>query len=410
MTKLLWGLEGSQPLYSATPPRDGGMLSSLDAMMNARAETCAHRIAYFISPHGFGHAARAAAIMAAMQEIDSSIRFEIFTQVPRWFFESSLSKAFGYHAVLTDIGLVQQTSLIADFPATLRRLHDFLPFRYSEISALVRHVRTLQCTLVICDIAPIGIVVAKEAGIPSVLVENFTWDWIYQEYAACGDEMRFYIDYLQGVFGAADYHIQTEPVCVYRPADLTTRPVSRKVATAAVQIRDALAIPRRAKVIMITMGGIPGQYSFLPRLAEQQAAFFIIPGASMSVRRCGNAVLLPRHSAFFHPDLVNACDVVIGKAGYSTVAEVYHAGVPFGYIRRQGFRESPVLAAYIERHMQGLVITPTQFRTCSWLSRLPELLALPRLHRTEPNGADQAARFLCRLLHGNGAPAGSADV
>ncbi len=55
------------------------------------------RIAYFISPHGFGHAARAASVMEAIHEIDPSIRFEIFTASPSWFFQDNLSGLFNYH-------------------------------------------------------------------------------------------------------------------------------------------------------------------------------------------------------------------------------------------------------------------------------------------------------------------------
>ncbi len=43
-------------------------------------------LAYFISPHGFGHAARACAVMSAILERMPGVRFEIFTEVPRWFF------------------------------------------------------------------------------------------------------------------------------------------------------------------------------------------------------------------------------------------------------------------------------------------------------------------------------------
>jgi UDP:flavonoid glycosyltransferase YjiC (YdhE family) len=369
-------------------------------MMRPSAAPHTHRIAYFISPHGFGHAARAAGVMAAMHDIDPAIRFEIFTRVPRWFFEDSLASAFGYHAVLTDIGLVQQTSLTADLPATLRRLHDFLPFDGARISGLARHLHTLQCALVLCDIAPMGIAVAKEAGLPSVLIENFTWDWIYHDYVANDSRMIFYINYLQKIFAKADYHLQTEPVCAYRTADLTTRPVSRKITTPAAQMRDRLAIPHEVKTIMITMGGIPEHYTFVPKLAHQPESFFVIPGAASGLQRQGNVLLLPHRSAFFHPDLINACDAVIGKAGYSTVAEVYYAGIPFGYIPRQEFRESSILAAYIAQHMHGMAISQTRFHDGSWLSHLPELLALPRLHRREPNGADQVARFICQILHG----------
>jgi len=37
------------------------------------------RIAYFISSHGFGHAARAAAVMETLSESNPGVRFEIFT-------------------------------------------------------------------------------------------------------------------------------------------------------------------------------------------------------------------------------------------------------------------------------------------------------------------------------------------
>jgi hypothetical protein len=364
------------------------------------AEVSTRRVAYFISSHGFGHAARAASVMAALQHLAPTVQYEIFTQVPRWFFEDSLSQPFGYHAVLSDIGLVQKTSLLADIPATLQRLQGFFPCDPALVRTLAHTVRTLECALVLCDIAPLGIAVAQQAGLPSVLVENFTWDWIYAAYAQSYAQMDFYISYLQELFSTAEYRIQTEPVCVYHTANLVTQPVSRKPTASPEPVRQHLGLPAEARVVMITMGGIPMQYPFLQQLATQPDVAFIIPGASESIQRYGNAVLLPHHTSLFHPNLVNACDAVIGKVGYSTLAEVYHAGLPFGYIARQDFRESSRLVAYIAQHMPGLAITPAQFDDGSWLSQLPQLLALPRLPRHAPNGADQAARFIHQLLYG----------
>jgi len=39
-----------------------------------------NRIACFISPHGYGHAARAAAVMEALHLLDPGKEFEIFTK------------------------------------------------------------------------------------------------------------------------------------------------------------------------------------------------------------------------------------------------------------------------------------------------------------------------------------------
>lgn len=351
-------------------------------------------IAYFISPHGYGHAARAAGVMEAMHDLDSTIRFEIFTQVPRWFFEDSLSGDFGYHSLLTDIGLVQKTPLHADIPETVKRLNRFLPFDSSKIRDLARLTKKLNCVLIICDIAPMGIMVAREAGIPSLLIENFTWDWIYQGYAEMDARIGDHISYLKSLFNTAHFRIQTEPICDPRSADLTTFPVSRKMKTPASEIRKRLGIPVSAKAVLITMGGIEEKYNFLKQLAKKREVHFVIPGASTEVTIHDNLVLLPHHSNYFHPDLVNASNAVIGKVGYSTLAEIYYAGVPFGYVARSRFRESQKLVSFIESSMPGMPILGGEFYSGAWLSSLADLLALPQIHRTDPRGAEQIAPFI----------------
>lgn len=356
-----------------------------------------YRIAYFITPHGYGHAARAAAVMDALSSLDRQIGFEIFTQVPRWFFEDSLEYPFGYHALLTDIGLAQKNSLAEDLPETVRRLASFLPFDAALLDNLAGQVKRLGCQMVMCDISALGIAVAKAAGLPAVLVENFTWDWIYEGYLAAEPQLAPYISEFQSWFADADYHLQTEPICQPRPASLTTRPVSRKSRTPANETRQKLGLPAQARVVLLTMGGIPWEYTFLEKLADQQVCYFIIPGGAAHLERQGNLVLLPHHSEFYHPDLVNAADAVIGKLGYSTLAEVYHAGIPFGYIPRPDFRESDVLTRYVEQYMAGLAITAAQFARGEWISLLPDLLALPRLERCASNGAEQAAQFMLNL-------------
>ena len=194
----------------------------------------------------------------------------------------------------------------------------------------------------------------------------------------------------------ADFRVQAEPVCSPGRADLTTFPISRKIRSPAHKIRKRLGIPEGKKAVLISMGGIPAQYGFLEKLAVHKEIHFLIPGTGKDLRVQGNVILLPHHSEYYHPDLVNASDAVIGKVGYSTLAEVYHAGVPFGYIGRERFRESQVLISFIESHMKGLAIAENDFDSAGWLSRLRDLLALPRSLPRGPNGAEQVARFILR--------------
>jgi hypothetical protein len=352
-------------------------------------------IAYFISPHGYGHAARGSAVMAALHNLKPALRFEIFTQVPEWFFQESLPGSFGYHSLLTDIGLVQKSSLVEDLPATVQRLQEFLPFDPANIDQLAGQVTQLNCHLILCDIAPLGIAVAHAAGIPAFLIENFTWDWIYEGYLPEEKRLAGPITYLQQLFTRADSHIQTEPVCRPSPrAALTAPPICRPIRTQAALVRNRLGLPGRAKIVLITMGGMPWRYTFLEQLERMKGVYFVIPGGGPRLERRGNVVLFPRNSDFYHPDLINAADAVIGKVGYSTLAEVFQAGVPFGYVARSRFRESPALVAYIRQQMQGLEIAASEFEDGSWLARLPELLAMPRFNRNGANGATRVAHFV----------------
>jgi UDP:flavonoid glycosyltransferase YjiC (YdhE family) len=362
------------------------------------------RIAYFVTPHGFGHAARAAAVMVALQEIDPAIQLDIFTQVPRWFFQDSLVQGVRYYAVGTDVGLVQTTSLHEDLPATVRRLDSFFPCDRALVTTLAALLRSAACALVLCDIAPLGLVAARAARVPSVLIENFTWDWIYQGYEQEEAGLARHIPYLRSVFATADYHVQMEPVCCPYPADLTACPVSRPPQRTRQQTRAQLGIPAQAPAVLLTMGGIPESYAFLPLLHQHHNTCFVVLGAGDCVEQHDNVIVLPYRSTVFPPDLVYACDAVVSKAGYSIVAEVYHAGVPFGHVRRERFREGPVLDAYIADHMQALTMTEPEFHSGAWLSCLPDLLALPRQPHRETRGAEQIARFVYELVRSQYGP------
>ena len=357
-------------------------------------------LAFFISPHGFGHAARACAVMAALLQRQPALRFEIYTQTPRWFFDDSLTGPFTYHSLLADVGLAQVSPLVEDLPETIRRLDEFAPFRPALVAGLAAQLRGQRCALVLCDISPLGIAAARAAGLPSVLIENFTWDWIYEGYAAEAPALQPHIDYLREIFASADHHLQAAPVCAPHPAAYVVSPISRRPRTPRQRIREQLGLPPQATAVLVSMGGIQSRYHFLDRLADHGDIFFVVLGGSEAGERRGNVVLLPHHTPFFYPDLLNACDVVVGKVGYSTVAEAYHAGLPYGCVTRARFRESEVLAQFVCDQMRGLEIHPAHFENGDWLARLPGLLALPRLERKEPNGAEQVAELVADLLAG----------
>jgi UDP:flavonoid glycosyltransferase YjiC (YdhE family) len=355
------------------------------------------RIAFFITPHGFGHAARASAIMDALYRRQEDCRFDIYTRIPQWFFKDSLPPCFQYHDLLSDVGLVQTSPLEVDLNATLETLDAFLPFKTETVDALAESVARADCKAVVCDISPLGIAVAKTAGIPSILVENFTWDWIYEAYVDSHPRFQKAIDYLGQQFQVASVHIQTDPICNTRPWAARLFPISRPARLPADEVKTLLQIPKTAPAVLVTMGGVATRHRFTAQLKSRKDVYFILPQEISYPRHEGNLVHLPQRSGFFHPDLVRAADAVVGKAGYSTLAEVCHAGKPFGYVPAGGNRESSTLAAYADAFAPGMAISASAFESAGWLSDLDRLLQMPKMQPL-PNAANIAAAIILETV------------
>lgn len=353
------------------------------------------RIATFVSPHGFGHAARSCAVMEALLQRCPGLGLEIFSTVPQWFFADSLRCSFRHHPVLTDVGLAQRTSLREDLHETVARLDRFLPLDPAAVQTLAGLARALSCRAVVCDISPLGLAVAQAAELPSVLVENFTWDFIYQAYLGSEPRLARAANEMRRLTGLATHRVRTRPVCGAALGDLEVAPVSRRPRLERAAVRAALGVPETAPMVLLTMGGIPWRSPQAgTRFSSHPQVRFVIPGGEDVFEPQPNLVLLRHHNPFYHPDLVGACDAVVGKVGYSTVAEVYRAGVPFGYVPRDGFPESPWLVAFISEHMSGLPIAPAEIEAGTWVDRVEELLAL-RPHRPR---SSQGAEGIAELV------------
>lgn len=354
------------------------------------------RLACFISPHGFGHAARSSAILRRCSERRPDLRFNLFTRVPAWFFDESIPGVFDYHETLSDIGFVQRSALEIDFAATLEALNRFLPFDESLVDALARTVRANGCRAVLCDISPLGIAVAEAAGIPSILIENFTWDWLYEPYRESAPGFVTHCATLRSWFDRADHHVQTTPACVPAEVDLVSSPVARTARIGREDMRASLGLDERDKLVVITMGGVPQPHGFLPKLRHWPDLRFLISGWSED-RRDGNLLLIDQRTRIYMPDLIGCADAVVAKLGYGTVAEVWTAGCPMAYVARN-FRESAVLKDFVDREIPSFEIPEPEFDDGAWTERVGELLALPRRPPAAEAGAGQIADFVLGII------------
>ena len=108
---------------------------------------------------------------------------------------------------------------------------------------------------------------------------------------------------------------------------------------------------------------------------------------------------MPAQSTYFHPDLVHSADLVIGKAGYSTLSEVFHAGTRFAYFCRQNNPEMAALVTFLNHTVPGVELDMKTYAHACWLQQLPDLLSLPQADRTGMNnGAEPTADAISSLL------------
>jgi hypothetical protein len=362
------------------------------------AEQSTFTIAYFVTPHGFGHAARASAVMEALNRRFMNLNFLVFTTVPAWFFSES-SLTIEYHHFLHDVGLIQSSPFANDMPATIEKLDQLLPFSSQLTAQAMQIMKNAGVSMILCDISSFGLLLARQMRIPSVLIENFTWDWIYESYIEeypAFSEINLHLDAL---YALADIHFQAEPVCQPIANSFNIKdPIARSFKHTRVATRELLGIPDEQQMTLLSLGGIETNFDNLTRLHQFDNTQFVVPGGAATLQRDRNVLLLPHHSHYYHPDLIRAADLVVGKAGYSTLAEVMMAGVPYAFISRRDFRESDVIIPFIKHNLPSVEITEQEYGSGAWFDRLPECFALTSNAPNPINGADTIAGHLVDLI------------
>ena len=352
-------------------------------------------VAYFITSHGFGHASRACAVMLAFQEKLPDIHFYIYGNIPEWFFTESGINHFTLQPIETDIGLIQTSPFDIDFSTTLSRLAGFYEQYDTNVANISESLLKNRISFVLCDVAIMGISAAEKADIPSFLVENFTWDWIYEAYHHDYPAFSQYSKRINQIIKKADYHYLTEPFCQY-PRSLRgiAKPISRPSRQSRKETRTQLNIPASHKVILLSMGGIPDQIQIDASCMNQPRITYIVPGIGSEIKQVENTIFLPHHSSFYHPDLVHCADAIIAKVGYSTIAEAYAANIPMGYIPRYDFPESRFLSEYIVEKLNGVEIKLKEILSGKWTEKIDQLLASPLPPKEHINGAEQIREWV----------------
>lgn len=341
-------------------------------------------IAFYISGHGFGHAARSTQLIAEIRRREPDVRVVVRTQVPEWFLRASLDPGVEVVPGQTDTGVVQPDSLTIDEAATAEHAASFYREFDTHVTREAAFLQREQASLVVADVPPVAFAAAAVAGLPSVAFSNFTWDWIYGGFpgfdtAAPGVRARIAQAQVQATMalrlpfaGGFDGMASVVDVPV----------VGRRASVARDEVRRRLRLTETRPVVLATFGGHGGNVPLAA--AADNREFLLVAtdyevGASTPAHpnlRVVRAAELGQASLTY-TDLLAACDVVATKLGYGIVSECLLNGVPLLYTLRGRFIEQDVFMREMPRVMRSQLISLDDLRKGHWTPGVTSLLAQP---------------------------------
>ncbi len=354
-------------------------------------------IGYMITDHGLGHAARACAVMNALSELDSNIRFTLIAKTPAWFLSQSLEFEFVTLPLTCDLGLMQKNAFQEDPKATLDRLNQSDIYSQTHIDHLARVLSSHRFDALVSDISPIAAPIARTLSIPSVLIENFTWDWIYEAYQTKHEEFEQHISYLKELTQQFDRQYQTTPICHVDTGAIAVDPVYRGPRRQPNEVRRELGIAEDDFVVLMSWGGLGHELGWLQNYEHNEVKILVAAGMGAS-KRGRSVISLGQDMGYYHPDLMAACDGVIAKLGYSTVAEAWSQGRPIAYVGRETFREAPVLERFVCQQLPAVKIEQQSLDHEVLKQTIHKLRSFQPAQRTSVNGADRIAHDMREWL------------
>lgn len=338
------------------------------------------QIVFYISGHGFGHASRDVELINAIAAADRGARFVARTTAPGWLFARARAEV-DVQPLATDTGLVQIGSLRFDEEETVRRAAAFYRTFDERADAEARVLEAAGADLVVGDIPPLAFAAAERAGVKSLALGNFTWDWIYGSYPAFGVLAPDVIPAIRAAYATATralrlpFHGGFEPMATVT-GDIPL--IARRSRRDPAETRRLLGVAAGRPFVLASFGayGAPLPYD--------------------DMRASGPFTLLTieRHAphGLAYEDVVAAADVVVSKPGYGIVSECIANNTALLYTSRGRFIEYDVFVAEMPRVLRCRFISQQDLSGGRWAGAISALLAQPGPpEQARADGAEIAA-------------------
>jgi hypothetical protein len=359
----------------------------------------------YVSGHGFGHWTRTSPLLA---ELSRRAPVHVRTAGRPLARARRAPWAASVEEVDVGPGVVQEGPLRIDLRATRDALLAHLERWPRLVADEVRRGRALGARLVVADVPPLALEVARRLGVPGVAIANFTWSWAYEHYAAEDEAFEVAAARLRIAEGLATHVVALpgggglDALGPPRPAVALRRPPTCDVAEARRRLPRPPAAADRP-VVLLSFGGYGDALDLAAAArANDRFAFvgFFEPGGPPPP----NLVLLPHDHEHAHQDLVLGADAVLGKPGYGTLSECLARPTPFVAVRGgDHFREHARLRAFGRRVLPWADLDEADLLAGRWSAAIDAALAARPPEPPPPNGFEAALAVLHAALEGRAA-------
>jgi L-arabinokinase len=273
-------------------------------------------------------------------------------------------------------------SLRLDEEETARRAARFYDRFDRVVADEAACLSAIRPDVVIGDIPPLAFAAAAAAGVPSVALGNFTWDWIYASYPAFDSLAPRVIPTIERAYGQATAALRLPLHGGFEPMSAVTIDIpliARRSQRDPAEVRRVLGVSDDRPLVLVSFGA------------------YGVALTAEALRQDGLAIISPDQPppGLKYQDLIAAADVVVSKPGYGIISECVANDTALLYTSRGRFAEYDVFVQEMPSLLRCRYMSNEELHEGRWEKSIAALLSQPRPAQTaRVDGAAVAADYI----------------
>ncbi len=361
------------------------------------------RIAYYISDHGYGHAARSIAVIKKLVEENPDLEVTVNCSYPLQFAIDNLvgMERIKFRRVRNDFGYYTDENFDIDKEKTENRLKLCIGNIESYVNSESKFCKKRDIDLIISDISFKPFEVSDRNNIPSIGISNFTWWEVYKDLIGPVEE----VSKIRDIYEKADLGLilpletGSSPFTEKKEIGLVSRSPTRDYS----QMRRNLGIGDNDLLVYFSHG------KSINDNKDIDIGFKLGSPSNVKILTFKDNMLIDNPEFIIQDDEANvqdyieASDIVVSKFGYSTVAEAIKSKKPMILTSREIIEDKAAIEKLRELKI-AKDLKKDEFLSGKWIDEIGNVMeykenyrSLP--HRYKKDGIKDVITHINRFLH-----------